>query len=79
MTVSYYCDYDATEGFSQMLADFLAGTTQTALLSSQDSGDVTISASAFVGDLQWSGSLDNPCSVEATLQITGTITQGTVA
>lgn len=71
--------YDATEGYDEMLADWLAGTTQTCLLTTGVTGDTTISGSAFCSNFDDSGSTDEVLQLDFTLQITGTITQGTVA
>jgi hypothetical protein len=71
--------YDATEGYDEMIADFLAGTEQSALISTAVTGDSTLGANGFVSSIEKSSELENGFTANFTLQLTGTITAGTVA
>lgn len=79
VSVDYYVDFAATEGFDEMLADHLARTSQAVLLSTGVSGETTLGGTGFVTSFDWSGDLDSTSSVSATIKISGTISQGTVA
>jgi len=76
---SFLVDYAATEGYDEMLADFIAGTNQTALISSTTSTDTTISGTAFITSFENSNDLDGPSMCNFSMQMTGTVAQGTVA
>lgn len=79
VSLDYYVDFAATEGFDEMVADYLARTSQAALLSTGTSGDTTLGGNGFVSQFDWSGDLDSTSSVSATIKLSGTITQSTVA
>ncbi len=77
--ITFLVAYDATEGFNEMLADWLAGTQQAVLITTAETGDTTVAGTAGITSFSFSGDTDSPKSASATLKFTGTIAQGTVA
>lgn len=71
--------FDATEGYDEILADFHAGTSGTALFTTGESGDSTISGSAYITQFDVSGSQDGAVELNISFTGTGAITIGTVA
>lgn len=79
LSLDYYVDFAASEGFDEMLADFLARTSQAALLTTEVTGETTIGGTGFLTQFDWSGDLDSTSNVSATVKLSGTISQGTVS
>lgn len=71
--------FDATEGYDEMMDDMLAGTKQTALITTTVTGDTTLSATGFVSSIEPSGDLDGGYQANFTIQLTGTVTKGVVS
>lgn len=71
--------YDATEGYDEMIADWIAGTEQAALISTGETGDSTLGANGFVSSIEKSSELESGFTFSFTIQLTGTITAGTVS
>ncbi len=74
-----YDEAAATESFSDLFADFIAGTNVTVLWGGIDSGDTYYSASGFLTTLNASAPYNDVASFDGTIQLTGAITTATVA
>lgn len=69
---------DSSHGLKETLDDIEARTENTILITSEVSGDDTISASGNVSSVSVSASKNSPATVSITFQVSGGITLGTV-
>ena len=77
-TASFYFAEDATYGFEDLHDAWAAGTTLTIKQSSGVVGDKEYSGSAHITSLNRTAEHDGNVSCEATFQVTGAITKGTI-
>ncbi len=79
-TASY--NYDTTgaaENFETAFDDFKANTSQTVTFGGVESGDLYLTASAMIRNIDWNGPKAGVASCSVTYQITGEISKATVS
>lgn len=79
VTISAYVAYDATEGYVTMLADQVARTSKTVLLSTEVVGDATFTGTGFITSISKSGDQGGAVTFDVTISGTGVPTFGTVS
>lgn len=78
VSADFHVAYDATEGFDEIMADKIAATAVTLLLSTEVSGDTTLTGSAYVTAANITGDLGSTKKCSVTWSGNGALTQGTV-
>lgn len=78
-SVSGYISFDATEQVTQAVADITAGTQVALLFSTAVTGDATWAANAYTSNVDIQFPKDGPATFSFDYQITGAITESTVA
>mgnify|MGYP000874200621 FL=1 len=73
-----YFDEAATEGFTQLYAEFLARTTFVARFSSEVTGDKYYEGAVYVTSLESSAGTEESQTFSCSLKLTGAITTGAV-
>lgn len=78
-SASGYFAEDATYGFEDLYDAYTARTAVTVLWTSEVSGDVTYSGSAYITSLSRSAGVEESVTFEVSFEGTGSVTKGTVA
>lgn len=78
VSADFLVAYDATEGFDEIVADQIARNAVTLLLSTEETGDTTLSGSAYVTSANYTGDLGSGKKASVTWTGNGALTQGTV-
>lgn len=77
--IEFICQYDATEGYDELMDDYLADVSTTELLTTGVTGDTTLSGEGYIMSINKSGSLGDKVTVSVSITGTGALTKGTVA
>jgi hypothetical protein len=73
-------DFTATHGVSELWAKFIAGTVITAKFSTEVTGEKFFSASCYIASMEISsGGNEENVTYSGTLEVTGAVTEATVA
>ena len=78
MDAEFWMAFDGAENIDELETDWNAGTSQTVLATTGESGDSTVTGSAFITSIVKSGSTGDAVSVSVTYEGTGALTIGTV-
>lgn len=79
MDVEAYYAMDAAENGDEALDDIIAGTSHTLLLTTEETGDTTLSGTAWPVSLSVNSSKGSAVTLSASYQGSGALTKGTVS
>lgn len=74
----YLFHFDAANGYEELYDSWNARTSVTAMFSTEVSGDIKFSGSAFVTSLPLEAPMEDATTYSVSLQGTGALTKGTV-
>ena len=79
ITANAFVDYVASNGFTEILTSFQGQAAIAWEISTDVTGDLSLSGSGFVTSVDYNGALDDAMRYTFTIEVTGDVTQTTEA
>jgi len=79
ITANAFVDYAASNGFTEILTSFQGQAAIAWEISTDVTGDLSLSGSGFVTSVDYNGALDDAMRYTFTIEVTGDVTQTTEA